>query len=501
MNEQVNKHGSWEEVIVDFFENNIASSNLYKSRDYISKKNREIESEKDEVRKAKLIYDRDKKTEELNKHRIMSPLSEIPKWLEKSSNKSGSIKKATHVLRFTHSSSVADGVFLTEKSEDRILSTSSLKNRSYDMAHNNGALVSISRFLALKNGATTIFDEIIKGGVDFLRPFSTDEEKIKKWSEGFNKLVVKETEIRTADKAKQIYFPLNNENSLDDKGGICYKNYHLVIPIFSSTLAEEIYSRQTVLRFGEEQKIIREEKKGGSGVLNITSRYHQTPLIEFPHLAVQKFGGAQPQNVSMLNKGRSWKADKKDKITWGVTYLFDTRPPTWQSQLKPPIKSRSLFGRGFHLPGVKEDIDYLCEYLLRFERIDLSVKNPERLKWIEKWVRSISDEFLIYVASIQKFPAGWSNSRDIALKPEHQYLLDPFRQDDKFQVDRKACEWQAVVCDDFGWWLNTRLRGKDKKFTPQPEHRYMWAKLLESPLREHNDIVEFERKRKAGVGT
>ena len=480
---------TWEEVIVDFFEYNISSSNLYKARDYINKKNKEIGTEKDESKKTKLIEKKNVKLKKLDEDRRCSSSTEIPKWLDENSNKSGSIKKATHLLRFTHSSSVADGVLLTEKSEDEYLTTSSLSSRVYDMAHNNGNLVSVSRFLALEKGATSIFDEIAKEKFNFLEPFSKDEVQIKKWIKGFKKLVVNEVKIRTVDKAKQIYFPLSNVIELDDNGDVDNKNYHLIAPLFSSSLAEELYSQQKDFRFGEEQKTVRQAKKGGYGTSNISPHYHRKSLIEFTYTAVQKFGGAQPQNVSMLNKGRTWKANKKDKTTWGITYLFNSQPPIWQSQLKPPLYKKSLFDTFSH-PSINVDIDYLRDYLLRFERIELSIKNPQRLKWIEKWLASIIDELLNYAATIQALPAGWSNAENSKLKLEHQYFLDPCRPDEIFQNARKASHWQNVVCNDFSRWLNRKLVGKDKKFTPQPEHTRLWATLLEQPLREYNQMIE-----------
>ncbi len=38
MSEEDKTLGTWEEVIVDFFEKKVAQSKLYKARDYISKK-------------------------------------------------------------------------------------------------------------------------------------------------------------------------------------------------------------------------------------------------------------------------------------------------------------------------------------------------------------------------------------------------------------------------------------------------------------------------------
>ena len=82
-------------------------------------------------------------------------------------------------------------------------------------------------------------------------------------------------------------------------------------------------------------------------------------------------------NASQLNGARG-----------GKLHLFSAQPPTWQSQLKPPLYKKSLFDSFSH-PSINIDIDYLRDYLLRFERIELSIKNPQRRKWIEKWVGNI----------------------------------------------------------------------------------------------------------------
>jgi CRISPR-associated protein Csy1 len=43
-------------------------------------------------------------------------------------------------------------------------------------------------------------------------------------------------------------------------------------------------------------------------------------------------------------------------------------------------------------------------------------------------------------------------------------------------------------------WLNGRLRGKDKKFTPQREHTRMWKSIMEKELREHTQIIDADIK-------
>ena len=483
MSENTERLDSWEKVIVDFFEQKIAQSKLYKARDYISKKDKDISSEKNEKKLEKLIKAREEKQNELKKLKIESPSTEIRQWIDETSLKKIAagkrIIKATHVLRFSHSSSLSDGLLLEEKSNDTILTTSSLnKEFTYDLAHNNGALITISRFLALQLSGKLIIDLIFEGNYCFFMPFSTNQEQLEKWSSGFDNLV-EERVIKTTDTAKQIYFPLI---TLDEK----LNKYHLITPLFSSSLAEEFSTIISNLKFGEEQKYVKNQIKG---INKNSSKYHAKLNFDIPNIAVQKFGGAQPQNVSMLNKNRG-----------GKCYLFSNLPPTWQSKLKAPIYKKSLFDY-FGNSHITEDINYLREFLLRFENIGLSIKDPKRHKHLERWVNSIIDEVLFYTSSIQSMLSGWTETKDIKLKIEHHYFLDPYRKDEDFQKNRESTDWQSVVCNDFARWLNQKLTGQDKKFTPQAEHTRLWKQLFETPLREDSDAIKAEAQYSQKGGT
>ncbi len=475
------KFKNWQEVIVDFFENrveNIKSSKpkipckLYKAREYIEKRTKEIELEKDAEKCKKIETKKNKKIEELKQLRKAAPATEIRSWIKL--NHSKNIKeglriiKATHVLKFTHSSSAPGGLLLTEKTDDLLLSTASLKRKPVlDLAHNNGALITISRFLALMLDRKLIIDLILDNNFDFLKPFAIDKTQLDRWQSGIVNLI-EQREIRTADKAKQIYFPLKKTTT---------KEYHLIIPLFSSSLCNEIDVIIDNSKYGELQKEINNCKKNTDSGDKLP-KYHSDTSIDFYDLGIKNFDRKHPNNVSMLNANRG-----------GKVFLFSIQPPTWQSQRKPPVNKSSMFDNYFPLSGTKENIDYIRDFLLRFEHINLSIKNPEKQEWITRWVNYIIDDFLFYVATIQNLPSGWSDAEDIKLKIEHQYLLDPHREDAEFQINRKSNDWQAVICADFSRWLNNKLRGKDKQFTPQKEHTRMWQDLIKPQLREHEEIV------------
>ncbi|MBC8258061.1 MAG: type I-F CRISPR-associated protein Csy1 [SAR324 cluster bacterium] len=475
MSEVVNKpeFTTWTEVILDFFENRVGSSALYKARKYIEKKEQDIKKEKESKKLQKAIDAKEKKEQELHQLRGAAPYTEIRDWIEKESKKKivvgRRIINATHVLKFTHGSSESAGLLLKIKSDDLLLTTASLKKElTLDLAHNNGALITVSRFLALSFNNERIIDKILRREFDFFAPFCKNETQKDSWENGFSNLVEERVD-KTADKAKQLYFP------------IAKNVYQIIILLFPSSLANEIDSVVTDIKFGN-QREINKLSVTGKDDSEKRPKFHQQHSLNFPNLGSMSFGGEHPKNISMLNADRG-----------GKSYLFSTKPPTWQTQLKPPIFKKSLFDN-FCSAEIREDINYLQEFVRRFEQISLSIKNPERLKWINAWLDNIIDELFFQISTIQNLPAGWSVSEDIRLKEAHQFLLDPYRIDDEFQVQRKATDWQAIICSDFARWLNRQLIGKEKQFTPQEVHTTLWKQRLEQPLREQMQLIEIERK-------
>lgn len=193
MSEEVRTLDSWESVIIDFFEHKIAQSELYKARKYIDDKEKEIKTEKDPKKLERLKKGKGDKEKLLIQLRKDAPSTEIRTWIEKISKTikdlGKRIIKATHVLKYTHSSSLSDGLLLKEKTNDQMLTTSCFKKELiYDLAHNDGALVTISRFLALKLSGELIIDLILANDYRFLRTFSENQEQFDRWTKGFDHL-------------------------------------------------------------------------------------------------------------------------------------------------------------------------------------------------------------------------------------------------------------------------------------------------------------------------
>ena len=364
---------------------------------------------------------------------------------------------ATHISKLTHSSSGALSILdktLTENCQH--LSTACLSRKIMDGSYPNAALSKGVKFLMLIHNDNMLADELKNGNKDTLIEIAENGKELSEWIKGFQRIL--NPQPKSDNLAKQVFFPV-------------YDDYHLLTVFKSSSLLQAIYDSHFEKTARKNHAAFRNSKN--------REKYRKGEFKHPVNLARFSTTLSQPQNVSVLNGKRG-----------GNIRLFSAQPPVWRSQLKPPRQKSSFFYVGLSHQSIKENVDYLRDFLLRFERIDLSIKDPKKKKWIDGWVSNIIEEILLYANSIQNLPAGWSDSESIKLKQEHQYFLDPYREDEAFKKARQSSDWQAVICSDFANWLNGRLKGKDKKFTPQRKHTRMWKKTMEKELREHAQMID-----------
>jgi CRISPR-associated protein Csy1 len=380
-------------------------------------------------------------------------------WIDSASKNASSVSFATHVVKLTHSKIDTPSIFDSiDATSDLYVSTSSLKEKIVDGAVAGNQFAPIFQFLELEFNGIKLASELSRKETVALESFSKDAEQLSLWNKAF-KAVSIPGDMAAHALLKQIYFPAS---SVSDH------QYHLLCPVVSSSLAHLVY--QTL--FNDDNKLINSQYE--------KNKYCPYVRVRYPNRANISVTASNHSNASQLNGKRG-----------GKLHLLAAQPPTWKKTLSPPIKRKSWFDYGIPYSAVKNNVDYIREFLLRFESADLSVRDPNRKKWLIEWVGSIVDDVLFYAGNIQSLPAGWTNDAAIKLKAEHQYFLDPYRDDEVFQSRRSNENWQAVVCLDFAGWLNKQLKGINSKFTPQPWHTKLWVELMEPQLRELNETLGF----------
>jgi len=375
-------------------------------------------------------------------------------WLDEYTPKASGVTFSTNVPKLTNPSIKDVPSFFAKDDKHRadLVCTSSLKQVDIDSAISNAANTPVVSLLNLKIKEGELKSFVQQGNVAPFLGLQTMEGQAEQWVDNLKQVFTSQSKGGHS-LLKQVYFPLSTE--IDNK-------YHLLCNVNSSSLTHYIYNK-----INESMAVNKENFRTSRVIYPNVNKIFVTSSLK------------SHSNVSPLNKLRR-----------GESKLFSCAPPTWVTQTKPPTNQKSWFYRGIPNSAVKTDIDYLRDFLLRNEQLSLSTRNPQKRKWLIKWGQSLTDTVLFFAQKIQLLPAGWSEMDGIQLKLSQQYFLDPCRDDEAFQAARKKTDWQTDVCKDFAKWLNGKLIGKDKRFTPQAEHTKLWALLMSNALRELTEVPE-----------
>lgn len=376
-------------------------------------------------------------------------------WLADAATRAKQIQMVTHALKFTHTDARGSSVYYPEgqtqapgMKNGELLSTASLTTPAID-AVGNAAALDVAALLQLEHEGTTLIQHIEQGDSSPLKPFARDEIQLAEWMEAF-KQALECNELGSHKLAKQLYFPVAKDQ------------YHLLAPLYSSSLAYALNNRIAATRYGDEVKLIRKARKDG--------RFSAVPVIDFPDTAVRTHGGANTQNVSQLNSRQM-----------GKSFLLSCAPPNWETIVTPPLGVKSVFSRNHFGFRVWKEVRSLQQYLL--SKVDHDSTKPIRDQRAEH-VDVILDQLVCYAAEVQNLAgyAGWSAQPDCKLSRAEQLWLDPDRgnEDEVFAAERDKDDWQAVIADQFARWLNSRLN--HEKLTMGDAEHAEWKTLAQEVI-------------------
>ncbi len=369
-------------------------------------------------------------------------------WLDDASRRAKQVSLVTHALKYTHGDAKGSSILqvVTEQSQkNSLLNSSALSHFQEDIVCDTAAAMDVAKLLLLKEaGGKRLFDWVAEGDSKPFIELGSDKQ-IQTWLEGFRQ-ALQINDPASHSLAKQLYFPVNAAKN----------SYHLLAPLSASSLNQRVFERVKEARFSELSKAARKAKRNGL--------YWGHGVTDFPSLAQQHFGGGNKQNVSLLNSQRN-----------GVLYFFNTQPPIWKSQTKPP-KSATAFWAGYRW-WVRAQVRELKDFL---ERVDQH--NLNNLSIREKratMVAALVDEFYQYSARIQVMPSGWS-ADSFGIRPEACWL-DPNRNDDEFIYEREGKGWCKPLALSFGRTLVKALNqtGKNKKLEMADNERMHFKQQIQ----------------------
>lgn len=415
--------------------------------------------DKDTSSKLEKLPDAEKSEYAANQKAIRETIEESFKpvnWLTDAAKRASQIQLATHAPKFTHSdakSSSVNAVGLNGVAG--MVGTHAISNPTIDVTGNAAAL-DVANLLLLSNDTEALWQQLASNNPEALREFATSDKQLAEWVEGLA-AAFKDGVIFSHSLNKQIYFPVSNGD------------YHLVTPLFSTSLCHEVYGLIQYARYNEVSKSAR------------ASRRSNTPckddVVSYIDVAEMGFGGSKPQNISLLNSQRR-----------GLAYLLSSAPPTWRQTVSLPTKGKAALWRNYRW-RVRGRIKALNQFLDKVE----SYNNVNIRKTRAQMVTGLLEEWLTLVAAVrQAGEPSWSVDCDLPL--HEQCLLDPNRRDadesSLFNNMMDTGEWRKLIADSYGQWLNKALSNNKRDLGDVESDE--WSTELNNILSQvRNDLVSF----------
>lgn len=350
-------------------------------------------------------------------------------WIPDAARRVGQIQQVTHALKFTHPDARGSSLSVAGNpaAGEGAVGTHTVADTLSPDVVGNAAALDVYKFLRLSVGGKNILDLAVTDDPALAAALSDDADLAQAWMSAFATLAQAKGQPASSKLAKQVYWPVEG------------KDYHLLAPLFPTSLVHGLWKQIREDRFSDEAKAAREAKRNGVA--------HPHGYCEYPNMAIQNFGGTKPQNISQLNSER-----------YGENFLLPSLPPIWKShEVRPPLAVNSVFDRIFgSRPRVRELVRILRDFLVSVEHTGTNVRIRNKRAELAALIR---DETSQYAAELQQLESGWTQQPACQLNSAEQCWLDPYRaeQDADFATLRQRGDWQDEIIRRFGNWLNGRL--------------------------------------------
>ncbi|MDR0277251.1 MAG: type I-F CRISPR-associated protein Csy1 [Paucimonas sp.] len=381
-------------------------------------------------------------------------------WLADAARRVAQIQAVTHVLKATHPDARGTSLYVDPTSlpnHQEIGSHSLLDGHATDIVGNAAAL-DVYKFLKVEVEGRRLLDWLQNNDADLLAALHDSPEIANNWAEAFKGLIRPSDTISSHQMAKQVYWSVSGDPA-DDAG------FHLLQPLFPSSLVHAAHLDINDARFGERNKKARQAWRDKAP--------HEDIYRDYRDLVARKLGGTKPQNVSQLNSDRG-----------GVNYLLASLPPSWGSGTRNPLLAiDSVFKRFRGFDGVNRQITALCKLLESDPEQSFETRQArERIK------RAIGRSLAAFGQGIRnQYPAGWTSDSTCELPICEQLWLDPERaqlapREDHAQADLNftaafaSQTWPDEVASRFGIWLNDILKKRGLPVSTT-EHAY-WSREI-----------------------
>lgn len=380
-------------------------------------------------------------------------------WIEDAARRVGQLQVVTHTLKAIHPDAKGTNLFIPPDSlPDKPCIGSHLLGDDYatDVVGNAAAL-DVYKFLKLEYQGQTLLALALEQNADLLKALHEDPAKARELLESFASITQSKGSERSSTRAKQIYWLAKDEPTQDE-------DFHLLSPLYPSSLSHRIFQRIQHDRFSEGAKAARQARR--------ENKLSETGYADYPNFATQKLGGTKPQNISQLNSERG-----------GNNYLLASLPPVWHSpDNRPPLKIESVFPRFIRQKQPRWLMMRVREFLQSNPPVNVHTR-----KRVDAYIDALIEELIMFSAHLHQLEPGWSADPECRLVEAEQLWLDPWRaeSDEEFAARRTFGDWVEEVQGRFANQVNKVLSGLP---VGDAEHRE-WISRIDKKMNALREVL------------
>ena len=218
----------------------------------------------------------------------------LGQWLPNAAKRAGQISISTHPCTFSHPSSRKNknGYVTSIIANSEFSNDGFVRSGNSDVAKDalgNAAALDVYKFLTLvMQDGQSLIDHLEQDSplaIELLTLTQTDSILYDELKSGFLAMIMSGSENVTSAKIKQVYFPVDDD-------------YHQLSILTASGMIFELRKRLDAMRFGDEIKEARANKKANKPHHDFKEIYNFTTI---------GYGGTKPQNISVLNNQNGGK--------------------------------------------------------------------------------------------------------------------------------------------------------------------------------------------------
>jgi CRISPR-associated protein Csy1 len=383
-------------------------------------------------------------------------------WLADAARRCAAIQLATHPLKATYPDAKikeATSLYVQGRELPKHLEVGT-HNVEQVVIDATGDAASLGAFKFLSSvivDGQAILHWILNLDADLVAALDDDPDRGRQLASDFKRIVRHGQPIASHFGAKQIYWCVG-AGPVDDS------QYHLLQPLFSSSLEDVVHTEIRAALWEEPNKSARKAKFGKVAF--------DTDYRDYKDLAKRNLGGTKPQNISQLNSERG-----------GVNYLLASLPPTWDREHPRNLQNLdSALDRFAHFEGTRGLMKALSDFLLTDPD-----KVMETRQTREAFEQALGAHLVNFAASIwAQAEPGWTRDPACRLPQCEQLWLDPDRvdlpvreahqaEDAAFNAAYTFGDWPDEVAGRFANWVNKRLRDVGLTSVGDAEYKH-WAK-------------------------